>query len=360
MKSLRTALIFGFLCLLCAASLNAHAKENKLPPLTKEGRIELIRTFTAELMYVRTPFPVGEKGLTLKHNTLSPTGRDLQLLLATYGPSVKPGDRAIISSIEIRKDRIRFLVNGGPILKKKWYQHIEVGIGDETEPISPGDPSNNPRGTFLDLDFDHYVPDLNPKQVMELLEPAFDFNSVSGVDAYLETVPPKVKAAIKSHQVLVGMNREMVTYSKGLPPKKLREKNSDGTEYEEWIYGEPPQDVDFVRFIGDDVVRVETMKVDGEKIVRTEKEVNLPSAVAEGPGSANPNGEPTKPNASPSLRRPGEQLPDDANPPGLSGPDPTPTLPPPDSSPAGAPPTPAGVPSGAPPTPAGIPDASHP
>jgi len=54
--------------------------------------------------------------------------------------------------------------------------------------------------------------------------------------------------------------------------------NAEDVEYEEWIYGEPPQDVDFVRFVGDEVVRVETMKVDGQKVVRVEKEVDLGEA----------------------------------------------------------------------------------
>ena len=102
----------------------------------------------------------------------------------------------------------------------------------------------------------------------------FDFNAKSAVEAYLETLPPKVRDAIKAHQVLVGMNREMVIASKGRPPKKIREKDGE-IEYEEWIYGEPPQDVDFVRLVGDEVVRLEIMKVNGEKIVRTEKEVDL-------------------------------------------------------------------------------------
>ena len=83
-------------------------------------------------------------------------------------------------------------------------------------------------------------------------------------EAYLETVPPKVKEAIQNHQVLVGMNHEMVTYAKGRPPKKVREQDGE-TEYEEWIYGDPPQDVEFVRFMGDEVVRLETMKVDGRR-----------------------------------------------------------------------------------------------
>ena len=54
-------------------------------------------------------------------------------------------------------------------------------------------------------------------------------------------------------------------------------------EYEEWIYGEPPADVDFVRIVNDEVVRVETMKIDGEKILRTKREVILqPPAEQEG------------------------------------------------------------------------------
>jgi len=66
------------------------------------------------------------------------------------------------------------------------------------------------------------------------------------------------------------MNREMVSYAKGRPPKKVREKDGE-TDYEEWIYGEPPQDVDFVRLVGKEVVRLETINVSGEKIIRTEK-----------------------------------------------------------------------------------------
>jgi len=51
---------------------------------------------------------------------------------------------------------------------------------------------------------------------------------------------------------------------KGKPPKKVRERDGE-IEYEEWIYGEPPADVDFVRIVGEEVVRVETMKVGRRK-----------------------------------------------------------------------------------------------
>ena len=79
----------------------------------------------------------------------------------------------------------------------------------------------------MDLVFDHYVPDLTPQKFKDLLRPVLDFDAKSAVEAYLDTVPPKVKEAIQNHQVLVGMNREMLIYSKGRPPKKIREKDGE-------------------------------------------------------------------------------------------------------------------------------------
>ncbi len=275
--------------------------------ITSQTRQDILRAFDSELVYIRAPFPMGRKGLTLKDGVLSPSGSDLQMLIATWGPAVKPGDQARISAIDIKGDRIHFEINGGPIKKQKWYQRIQVGGMGGTAPIAPSDSNANPHGSYVDLIFDHYVPDLTGPQLKQLLRPVFDFDSKSPVDAYLETVPPKVKEAIKAHQVLVGMNREMVTYSKGRPPKKIREKEGD-VEYEDWIYGEPPQDVDFVRLVGDEVVRVETMKISGEKIVRTEKEIDL----GQKPTVADNSAAQPRPANAPTLRRPGEELPNES------------------------------------------------
>ncbi|MGH9502942.1 MAG: hypothetical protein ACRD20_08830 [Terriglobales bacterium] len=278
----------------------ASADDQKLPPITKQTRMDLIRAFNAELVYIRSPFPMGKTGLTLKDGQLSPGGDQLQSMLAMWGPAAKPGDQARISEILVKKDRIHFEINGGPVKKLKWYQHIQVGGGGGMTSLGPSDASANPRGSYVDLVFDNYVPELGPKELKELLRPVFDFNAKSAVEAYLDTLTPKLREAIKAHHVLVGMNREMVMAAKGRPPKKIREKDGE-TEYEEWIYGEPPADVDFVRLVGDEVVRVENMKVDGEKVVHTEKEVDLGATVAK---SSTPEVRP--PNA-PSLRRPGEE-----------------------------------------------------
>jgi hypothetical protein len=288
--------------LLSVAVCKADDKETAA--ITQQHRVELIRTFNSDLVYIRTQFPMGKVGLTLKDGKVSPNGEKLQEVLAVWGPSVKPGDRAMITKFDIHGDRIHFEINGGPVRKSKWYQHIQVGMNGGV--ASPGggqtDPINNPRGSYVDLVFDHHIPDLTVEQLKQMLSPVFDFDSKSSLDAYLESVPPKVKKAIKDHYVLVGMNREMVIYAKGRPGNKIREKQEDGTEYEDWIYGQPPQDVDFVRVVGDEVVRVETMKVGGEKMVRTEKEIDLG-----GPGVATAAQKEEHPVKAPTLRRPGEE-----------------------------------------------------
>lgn len=276
----------------------------KAPAMSKDTRQNLIHAFDAELVYIRTAFPMGRGGLKLHNGVVSPRGQELQMMMSTYGPAAKPGDLARISDIRINDRSIHFEINGGPVKKKKWYQHIEVGGMGGSTPIAPSDSNANARGSFVDLIFDRSVPEMTPVQLKQLLFPVFDFNSKSAVEAYLETVPPKVKQAIKEHRVLVGMNREMVIYAKGRPPKKDRERDGD-TEYEEWIYGEPPQDVEFVRFVGDEVIRDETMKVGGSKIVKTEKEVDIKKE----PTQAKAGDQPRPANA-PTLRRPGEEAPD--------------------------------------------------
>ena len=296
--------------------------------LTGESRIMLIRGLNAELSYARKPFPMGKNGIKLnaKDGKVTPDDQQLEAMMAGYGPAIKTGDRARITDIKIRDKSIVFDLNGGPQKKKKWYEHIQVsGMGGT---VSPGQPTDetNVRGSYVELTFDKFVPDLKPDEIKRLLDPVLNFSAKSATEAYLETIPPKAKEAIKDHRVLVGMNREMVVNAKGRPPQKHREKDGD-IEYEEWIYGTPPQEVEFVRFNGDEVIRVETMKVDGTKQVRTEREVVLQPEqpqvaqtqeqqpgqppVAGAPQQTSPTSDADKgPSKPPTLRRPGEEPPD--------------------------------------------------
>jgi hypothetical protein len=312
---------FQLLVVLLTLSSWALAGNTQSARISKLTREDIIHAFNEDLVYIRTNFPMGKTGLKLKNGNLSPTGPELQHLMALWGPAAKPGDRARISDVVIKDDHIRFEINGGPVKKQKWYQHIEIQGSGPSVPISPSDSSANARGSFVDLYFDKYVPEITGPELKQLLRPVFDFDAKSPVEAYLETVTPQIREAIKSHRVLVGMNREMVIYAKGRAEKKVRE-HADDVDYEEWIYGAPPQDVDFVRFVGDEVVRVETMKVDGQKVVRVDKEVDLGA-----PTVAKKQDE--RPANAPTLRRPGEEMPDSdpANPSGNQpiAPQPAPT-----------------------------------
>jgi hypothetical protein len=289
------------------------------PRMSKQTRFEIIRDFETQMVYARTAFPMGAKGLQLKQGVITPNGEDLRQALTLWGPAVKAGDPAHISFVHIKDDHIHFEINGGPVHRKKWYQHIQVSGAGGTMQAPQDDPQANPHGSFVDVYFGKYVPEMTAQQLRDLLVPVLDFNARNKEQAYLDTVPPKVKEAIEAHHVLVGMNQEMVLHAKGKPPKKVRERDGE-TEYEEWIYGEPPADVDFVRIVGEEVVRVETMKVGGEKIVRTEKEI----IVAQPEREAKKEPEVRPPNA-PSLRRPGEDSEDVPKPANGAAPLPPPT-----------------------------------
>lgn len=310
MKYLRLAALLSFLPLFCLAAFAGapqagtgagKGQSTNAPRMSKQTRMELIRLLNAELVYVRSPFPMGKDGLKLHNGAVTPTGPELAQLMAMWGPAAKNGDAVRITGIVFKDNYVHVEINGGPVKKQKWYEHISVGGAGGESPVAPSDSNANARGSFVNVYFDHYIPEMTGQDFKQMLRPVLDFDAKSVEEAYLETVPPKAKAAIENHQVLVGMNREMVTYAKGRPPKKIREKQ-DETEYEEWIYGEPPKDVEFVRFIGDEVVRLETMKVDGTKIVKTDKELSLDpvTKVAQQQDEAKPAGTPT-------LRRAGEE-----------------------------------------------------
>ena len=278
--------------------------------MSHQTRLELIHDFQTQIVYSRTTFPMGTKGLTLHNGQIAPGEEELQQIVTLNGPAIKPGDPMHISYIRIYGDHIHFDLNGGAIHRKKWYQKVQVsGTGGTPVPLGNDQQIDNPHGSYLDLYFDNFVPEMTAAQLRDLLLPVLDFNARNKEQAYLETVSPVAKKAIQEHRVLVGMSTEMVIHAKGRPPKKVRERDGE-TDYEEWIYGEPPADVDFVRIVGVEVVRVETMRVGGQKIVRTEKEINL-TKPGEGDSEAKRDAEKEAEeqehaSKAPSLRRPGE------------------------------------------------------
>jgi hypothetical protein len=224
------------------------------------------------------------------------------------------GDRVQITNIVFKEKSIYLEINGGPKKKTKWYQHIEVsGMGGSTGGVDPN--QAQPTGAAVTLEFKKHVPEMTGAELKQMLTPVLDFSVKTAAEVFVDTLPPKIREAVKRHEVLVGMNHDMVVMAKDRPEQKVREKDDKGKEYEEWIYGAPPKDVVFVRFNGDEVVQVKTAKVGGQIIVKTEKEVDVKDGVPtlaalkstdhpQDVSGAPPQEQPTH---RPTLKRPDEQ-----------------------------------------------------
>jgi hypothetical protein len=309
-KPILVALVLA-LSLPSLASAKDKPNTDKPTKLTDEGRALIIRTFNAEYVFSKRYFPMGKIGLKVNENgVVTPTDGEVRQLVADWGPAAKPGDRVKITNVIFKKNGILFELNGGPVKRKKWYERIQVGsVGGSVAPMDKNpqqqDIENvNARGSYVMLAFKDYVPEMTTQQIKTLLSPVLDFNAATAAEAYLKSQSPIVQDALKNHKALVGMDREMVMYAKGRPPKKYRDRDGD-TDYEEWIYGTPPQEVEFVRFVGDRVVRIEEMKVDGQKVVRTAKEVDIDKDIS--PAALAQKQEPQEQQKAPSLLRPGEK-----------------------------------------------------
>jgi hypothetical protein len=147
--------------------------------------------------------------------------------------------------------------------------------------------------------------------------PVIDFGAKSSAEAYAETLPTPLKDAIALHEPKVGMNQRMVLAALGAPDSKVREhENSDpdAPKYEEWIYGQVPQTVRFVRFRGDRVVMVKICALGKPVEIHSEDEMDgykaPPNTREIAMGDAQP-GDTSHASPPPTLRKPGEPVPAD-------------------------------------------------
>jgi hypothetical protein len=283
-------------------------------PLTERTRQQLIRTFQADEAFAVRPIPLGTKGVVLHANgQLSPSGNAYADELQKYGISVKPGDRVVITKFEVKPDRILFEFNDGPEKHHHIMQHIEIGGMGGMAPLAQDD-GQVPVGSRMMLVFNKFVPEMTASDVRKLIAPMIDFSLKTPAEAFADTLPPKLKGAVLNHEVLVGMNREMVLKAVGQPDQKVREMDGQ-MPFEEWIYGQPPHEVQFVRFNGNRVIRLEIADVGQPPVIRDKDETDGYFAgqfvhqvrLGDAPPAA-PNGE-HAPAAAPTLRKPGEELP---------------------------------------------------
>ena len=300
-------------------------------PLTKseldaKTRLELIRVLQSEQGFAMRPFPRGHKGLTLVANgKLEPAGEGYLNMVTSEGMSAKPGDRVVLTDVKIEHSKIIFDLNGGPDPRHRFLRHVEIGAGPDMNPVVQQGDGQEPTGARLSLAFEGHIPELTGAEVKSLLAPLISFDVKTPIQAFTDTLPTKLKDAILNHHVLVGMSTDMVLFAKGAPDNKSREMDGQ-MPFEEWIYGKPPKEVDFVRINGNRVIRVEVAKMGEAPLIFTKDEVeglmrtdgtpleaSVPNTrtVKMGDVERDPNKE--APSVPPSIRNPGETLPDNSN-----------------------------------------------
>ena len=240
---------------LADVSTEFHPTRIELPtaPITERGRRELIRNLEAEQGFAHRALPLGEDLILVANGNLRPSGDAYKEMLYKKGQSAAPGDRVVLTAVTVKDDRIVFDLNGGPYLTHRFLRHIDLN----DVPIVPDDGAQV-TGCRVTLLFEGGLPEVSAPEVKALLDPIIDFGVKTSNEAYADSLPQFLKDAVAHHDVLVGMDRKMVLAAMGAPQSKVRElvPGSTTRRYEEWIYGQMPQTVRFVRFEGDRVTEL--------------------------------------------------------------------------------------------------------
>jgi hypothetical protein len=205
---------------------------------------------TAKLLLPRsrTPLPLDPAGVGDSRRWLDAHGAN--------GPAAARGDLVQITRVDLEKKRIVFQINGGFNGGRRWWDRIQVGVGASTRPIEQQQQVGaQPVGTVLALEFPDGVPQLEAFEIKEMLSSVLDFEQRSAAEQYIDTLPAPIRAAVEENRAVEGMDQDAVLLALGKPVRKVRE-TSGGIEYEDWVYGEPPGRITFVKFHGGIVVEV--------------------------------------------------------------------------------------------------------
>jgi hypothetical protein len=223
--------------------------------LSFDERMEIERGLNAEFATMKVILPRSKKPLVFKSDGTYDKAA-WEKALQEGGPAARLGDEIQITRVEIEDKKILLELNGGTH-SGHWYDHVQVGMGGSTSPVA----TNQNRqvaanGSHLAIVFPGSVPSLKAADIRQMLSPVFDFEKHSAAQQYVDSLPEPVKKAIKEQRAITGMNKDQVLLALGKPRNKSRETSPDGDEIEDWIYGDPPGKMTFVRFDEGKVVKI--------------------------------------------------------------------------------------------------------
>jgi len=223
--------------------------------LTDDDRVEILRGIMAEYATVKTFLPRSKKPLpfdstgTWDKQAWAEAGKE-------FGPAARVGDQVQVTRVSIENDKIVLEINGGMKGKGHWYDHVQIGMGGSTSPISTQQNTNAPSGTNVAILFNKPVPPVKAAEIKKMLAPVLDFEKQTATENYVEKLPEPIQNAIKANKAIEGMDRDQVLLALGKPRHKERNVTKDGVEVEDWIFGDPPGKITFVTFTGSKVTQI--------------------------------------------------------------------------------------------------------
>jgi hypothetical protein len=236
----------------------AYAVDKKL---TEDDRVEILRGLMAEYATAKTILPRAKKPLPFDSNgtwdkqAWADAGKE-------FGPAARVGDQVQITRVTIEADKILLEINHGMKGAHSWKDHVQVGMGGSTSPISTQQNSNAPSGTNIVVLFNKPIPALKAADIKKMLTPVLDFEKQTATENYVEKLPEPVQNAIKANKAIEGMDRDQVLLAMGKPRHKERNLTKDGAGIEDWIYGDPPGKITFVTFTGSKVTQIKEAYAD--------------------------------------------------------------------------------------------------
>ncbi len=216
----------------CSAVLVAGGK------ISSNDRLLLVRGLDYDVAVAKIPLPWGKRGIHIDPNGNIDQAAAVKEL-ESKGESVKPGTPVEITDIKFKRGKLLLAINGGGNMGGHWYDHLQI-MGSITTSVVPAQRTTPNNGSYITVSLPSHDSTPTVGQVKKLLSEVLDFHRRSPTVLYSPTVPPVFKRAIKHHQVVVGMDRSEVLSAKGVPDRKIRKDLPDGSEEEDWLYGNPP------------------------------------------------------------------------------------------------------------------------
>ena len=240
----------------CIAAISVGVSTVLWGQASQEARFAILGKVMAEQAETRIAFPFGTDGVELNDEG-QVNQKKLQEEMKKHGQAIEVGRVVTITKIDFSDSTIELELDGGGKNQKKWYDHIEVGMGGATAPIDQKDESKA-RGSEIVLKFAKKVPsDITIDHLHELLMPVLDFNTHNFMKTGIESLPPEYQQAVKDKEAKIGMDRSTVIMAMGRPDRKTTDNDSAGKPQETWIYYGRGKKATFVWFQDDVVVKVE-------------------------------------------------------------------------------------------------------